>query len=103
MHIGKSAEIVRQAVETSKVDFEGIDIKWVGLVIAMASTKEEIEEWGLVDLVPKRKFSRNCRPGLSSKEIFRSKEEWNEEKSKWIIPKIVHSTVQKRKLVARLL
>ena len=83
LHIGKSAEIVRKAVETSKIDYEGIDMKWVGLVIAMAATEEEVTEWDLVELLPKRKYSGNRRPGLSSKEIYWSKDEWTEEKSLW--------------------
>ena len=59
LHITKSAEIVMKAVEASEIQVEGVDMKWVSLVVAMGSTKDEIEEWGLTGLVPERKNKRN--------------------------------------------
>ena len=44
----------------------------------MGATQQEAEEWGLSELIPKR-----SRPGLTSTELFVSKEEFDWNKSKW--------------------
>ena len=75
LDIVQSAEAVQEAVEESTVEFLGVDMDWVGKVIAMASNKQEIEQWGMEDMVPIRKYKGGVRPGLTSGELFVSKAE----------------------------
>ena len=87
-HAGKCllkglSEVDIQLLENIKYS-EEVDMEWVFLVIVMAST--ELIQWDIQHLIPERRFSRSRRPGLTSREMFRSKEEWKAELSLWEPP-----------------
>ena len=100
--MAKSSKIVRRAVEESEVEMAGVDMQWVCLVIAMASTEEELQTWDIQHLIPKRRYCGNRRPGLTSKEIFWSKDEWREGSSLWEPTQKFFTTRDRRRLIARL-
>ena len=51
-----SAKICGEAVRNSKIQFERIDYLWAGKYIACTCSQKEIDEIGLGQIAPKRKF-----------------------------------------------
>ena len=61
-----------------------------------------MEEWGFDQLVPRRKYSGGVRPGLSSGEMFVSKNEYREEKSKWLPISRQYNVQEMKKMIAKM-
>ena len=74
LKIRECARIVCQAIMNTKAEFEGIDYEEAVKYIAMTMTEDEIREEGNEHLIPKRKHKQGVRPGITSQEVFASKE-----------------------------
>ena len=66
LEIRRSAEIVSERVISSGVRFEGEDYKWAVKYLALAMSRKEIVQKGLVNLVLKREETRGAQIGPSS-------------------------------------
>ena len=102
LSITEAAAEVGRAVEESSIEFKNVDMEWVVKTIAMGSTETELVEWGIIDLIPKRRYVGGSRPGLSSDEAFVSKSEYKEEKSKWDMVKRLFSNEERKKLLGKM-
>ena len=71
----------------------------------MTCSPDEIEESGLSGIVPRRKFRRGTRPGITTKETKgQKKEEEEEEKiTKWVYDRIVFTEDEQRQLLAKVM
>ena len=76
MEIGNIVEAVRELVEVSEKQVEGVDWTEVGKYLAIVMTNEEIEEEGLKHVVPKRKTQPNRKVSIAYLSNKKNDENW---------------------------
>ena len=105
LDIIQSAKICGEAVRESKLNFDGVDYVWAGKYLAMTCSPVEIAESGLSEVVPKRKYKRGTRPGITTKETAGKKKEGEEEEklTKWIFDRVDFTEEEKRKLLGKVI
>ena len=103
IEILRSAEICGEAIKETKVKYEGVDYRWAGKYIALTCTPKEIEESGLYDIVPVRKYKPGTRPGITGAEAMSRKKEGAEEENatKWSFRRILFTEKEKKMLLAK--
>ena len=59
------ARICRERIASSDLKFCGVDMRAATHYIALTHTQEEINELGIEELIPRRRYSRGPRPQIS--------------------------------------
>ena len=93
----QSGRLVRDALVKSSVEIEGINYKEAARYIAMGYDQFEIRQMGIQRLIPRRRYTKGTRPGVTGKEPL-SKEV--EDEVRWVFPQTEPTALEKRKLLA---
>ena len=97
-----TCEIVAEAIMNSNIKFE-VDVDSIGRYIRLTTSQENIEQWGVDHLCPRRQIRRGAAPSLNSRIYMETKGlgPSDKELEKWD-PPTTHPTspTQVRKLMA---
>ena len=91
---------VREEALQTRVKFEGIDYQEAARYVAINYEPWEVYRMRLGRVIPRRVYNKGCKPGMKGKEVL-GREAGDE--IKWEFPKIEHTELEKRKLVAAVL
>ena len=64
LDIPKCAKICREQILKSDPNFDGIDLKWATMYVAMTNTQLQINQKGIQDIIPGRRHKNGERPGI---------------------------------------
>ena len=94
----RSARIVREVAMESELEFVGMDYKAAAMLVKYGMDPSEIRTLGLENIVPRRRYNRGRKPGVTSKEALGGDRERDEDK--WIFPSREPSETEKKSLIA---
>merc|ERR1711954_361651 len=58
----KCAKLVGEYIRKNKLQFEGVNMKWATLYIALNSEPWKINSWRMGKIIPQRRFTNGPRP-----------------------------------------
>ena len=97
LQIERTAEVAFELIETSEVQFKGLDVLELSRYLAVNLTQVEVEKFGLSEVIMKRRCRGGRRPTVTGEEM---KKHWKEETSLWMRPMRDPEEHEVRKMLA---
>ena len=74
--VKKATKYVRERALKTKCKWEGIDLRWSLIYLALTLKPWERVNWKLVDVLPRRQTKGNKHPTIRTVEIDEQKDRW---------------------------
>ena len=69
LQVRECADIISRLLRKGRLVVEGLNWDQAVLYLALTRTRQEVEELGLAEVVPKRRGARGRAPGITTKEV----------------------------------
>ena len=75
--VKKATELVRQRALETKCSWEGVNLRWALIYLALTLKPWEKVNYKLVDILPRRQSTKNKFPTIATVDVNETKDRWS--------------------------